>query len=94
MVELLTNPAIWASLFAITLIQIALGADNLIIITIIANKLPRAERNKAIRLGLGLAMVFRIMLLAAVSWILTAASVELFPFATRVLPWVTLSENP
>ena len=36
MAELLTNPAIWASLFAITLIQVALGADNLIVITIIA----------------------------------------------------------
>ena len=91
MVELLTNPAIWASLFAITLIQVALGADNLIIITIIANKLPREERNKAIQLGLGLAMIFRIILLAAVSWILAAASAELFHFDTRVLPWVTLS---
>jgi len=91
MVELLTNPAIWASLFAITLIQIALGADNLIIITIIANKLPRDDRNKAIRLGLGLAMLFRIMLLAAVTWILAAASVVLFQFDTRVVPWATLS---
>jgi predicted tellurium resistance membrane protein TerC len=59
MLDLLTNPAVWASLFAITLIQIALGADNLIIITIIANKLPRAERGTAIRIGLVLAMLFR-----------------------------------
>ncbi len=91
MIDLLTNPAIWASLVAITLIQIALGADNLIIITIIANKLPRVERNKAIRLGLILAMVFRIMLLAAVSWILAAASRELFRVDGRVLPWVDLT---
>jgi predicted tellurium resistance membrane protein TerC len=91
MAELFTNPAVWASLFAITLIQIALGADNLIIITIIANKLPRAERSKAIRLGLVLAMFFRIVLLAAVSWILVAASAELFTLDTRVLPWATLS---
>jgi predicted tellurium resistance membrane protein TerC len=91
MLQLFSDPAIWASLFAITLIQIALGADNLIIITIIANKLPRAERNKAIRLGLLLAMVFRIALLAAVSWILAAASIELFHIDHRVLPWVTLT---
>ncbi|MBT8405159.1 MAG: TerC family protein [Gemmatimonadetes bacterium] len=91
MIELLTDPAIWASLFAITLIQIALGADNLIIITIIANKLPRTERNKAIRLGLILAMAFRIVLLAAVSWILAAASVELFSIDHQVVPWTRLT---
>ncbi len=90
MLELFTDPAVWASLFAITLIQIALGADNLIIITIIANKLPRADRNKAIRLGLILAMAFRILLLAAVSWILAAASAELFHIDTTLL-WVSLT---
>lgn len=90
MFAVFSDPAVWASLFAITLIQIALGADNLIIITIIANKLPRADRNKAIRLGLVLAMAFRIVLLAAVSWILAAASVELFAIDTDFL-WVSLT---
>lgn len=90
MLELFTEPAVWASLFGITLIQIALGADNLIIITIIANKLPPVDRNKAIKLGLVLAMLFRIMLLAAVSWILAAASAELFRIDTSFL-WVSLA---
>ncbi len=62
MIDLLVDPKIWISLFSITLIQIALGADNLIIITIIANKLPASQRTKAVNLGLVLAMVFRIHL--------------------------------
>lgn len=78
MTELFLDPAAWASLFGISLIQIALGADNLIIITIIANKLPGEERGKAIRWGLILAMLFRILLLFGVSLILAAATASLF----------------
>ena len=63
MLDLLVDPKVWISLFSVTLVQIALGADNLIIITIIANKLPATQRKKAINLGLLLAMVFRILLL-------------------------------
>ena len=91
MAELLLSPAFWAALFSVTLIQIALGADNLIIITIIANKLPGAERTKAIRLGLVLAMVFRVLLLAAVTVVLSVATVELFTLDTRILPGVRVS---
>ena len=91
MTALLLDPAAWASLFGITLIQIALGADNLIIITIIANKLPGAERTKAIRWGLILAMLFRIGLLFVVSTVLAAATVSLFHIDTRVLPWAHMT---
>lgn len=91
MTALLTDPAAWASLFGITLLQIALGADNLIIITIIANKLPGKERDKAVRWGLILAMLFRIILLFGVSVLLAAATVSLFQLDTRILPWVELS---
>ena len=81
----LADPAVWASLIGITLIQIALGADNLIIITIIANKLPAAERGRAIRLGLILAMLFRIALLGGVSLILAAATASLLHLDHEVL---------
>jgi len=74
MLQLLTDPAFWAALFSVTLIQIALGADNLIIITVLAGKLPRAKQGSAIQIGLILAMVFRIMLLGLVSWLLSFAS--------------------
>ncbi len=72
--ELLLDPGFWLALFSVTLIQIALGADNLIIITIIANKLPQAERGREVRWGLVLAMLFRIVLLSVVSWVLRYAT--------------------
>lgn len=91
MTSILLDPAAWASLFGITLIQIALGADNLIIITIIASKLPPAERKRAVRWGLVLAMFFRIGLLFAVSVILAAATASLFRIDGRSLPWVRVT---
>ncbi len=80
MIELLAQPAFWAALVSVTTIQIALGADNLIIITIIANKLPEAKRDQAIRLGLLLAMALRIVLLLVLSLVLGAATRELWSF--------------
>jgi predicted tellurium resistance membrane protein TerC len=91
MTALLLDPGAWVSLFGITLIQIALGADNLIIITIIANKLPGPERPRAIRWGLGLAMLFRIGLLFVVSAVLAAATASLFHIDNHVLPWAHMT---
>lgn len=85
MIELIAQPSFWAALFSVTLIQIALGADNLIIITIIANKLPEARRKQAIQLGLILAMALRIVLLLVVSLVLQAATAELWRFDGSVL---------
>jgi Membrane protein TerC, possibly involved in tellurium resistance len=58
----------------------ALGADNLVIITILAGKLPPAQRRKAINLGLLLAMVFRIVLLAVAAWVLRYATAVFWRF--------------
>jgi predicted tellurium resistance membrane protein TerC len=66
MLDLLLDPGFWAALFSVTLVQIALGADNLIIITILANKLPLDQQKRAVRWGLILAMVFRIILLGGI----------------------------
>lgn len=74
MTQLLFDPAFWLSLFSVTLVQVALGADNLIIITIIANKLPAAQQKRAVQVGLILAMLFRILLLGVISWILRFAT--------------------
>jgi predicted tellurium resistance membrane protein TerC len=84
MLELLLDPAFWVSLFSVTLVQIALGADNLIIITIIANKLPGPKRRTAVRLGLILAMLFRILFLAVVSWVLRYATGVFYSLDTRI----------
>jgi predicted tellurium resistance membrane protein TerC len=74
MLELLAAPQFWIALFSVSLVQVALGADNLIIITIIAGKLPPEKRHRAIQVGLVLAMLFRILLLFAVSSILRYAT--------------------
>jgi predicted tellurium resistance membrane protein TerC len=75
----------WVNLFSVTLLQIALGADNLIIITILANNLPVNQRKKAINWGLILAMLFRILLLFMVSSILRYAT-SIFLHLDTVLP--------
>ena len=85
MLDLLLDPGFWAALFSVTLVQIALGADNLIIITILAGKLPPAKQNLAVRWGLILAMVFRLILLALVSWVLRFAGEPFHHFDTKIL---------
>jgi predicted tellurium resistance membrane protein TerC len=74
MFDIFFESVFWINLFSVTLIQIALGADNLIIITILANKLPMRERQKAVNWGLVLAMLFRIILLFMISSILKYAT--------------------
>jgi predicted tellurium resistance membrane protein TerC len=85
MLDLLLDPGFWAALFSVTLVQIALGADNLIIITILANKLPLDQQKKAVRWGLILAMVFRIILLGLVSWVLRYAGTPFHHFDFSVM---------
>jgi len=87
MLDLLFDLGFWAALFSVTLVQIALGADNLIIITILAGKLRPEDQNKAVRWGLILAMVFRLMLLAVVSWVLRFAG-EPFLHFDRSIAWI------
>ncbi|NNE44963.1 MAG: TerC family protein [Gemmatimonadetes bacterium] len=83
--ELLATPSFWAALVSVTCIQLALGADNLIIITILAGKLPPEQRPRAIRVGLALAMAFRILLLGAVSFILQYATAAFYTYDFSVL---------
>ncbi len=84
MLALFVDPGFWVALFSVTLIQIALGADNLIIITILAAKLPARRQGLAVQLGLVLAMFFRIGLLALVSWLLSFATTVFLRIDTEV----------
>lgn len=86
MIELFTDPAFWAALFSVTLIQVALGADNLIIITVLAGKLPPKKQPVAIQVGLVLAMAFRIILLGLVSWLLKFATESFMTLNHNILP--------
>lgn len=63
---LLTDPAAWAALGALVAMEVVLGIDNLIFISILTNKLPEAHRARARRLGIGAALVMRLALLSTV----------------------------
>lgn len=67
---LLTDPQAWIAFGTLTLLEIILGVDNVVFISILAGRLPEAQRDKARRVGLGLAMVIRILLLLSISWVI------------------------
>ena len=67
--ELLTDPRAWAALATLTALELVLGIDNIIFISILVDKLPRSLRERARRIGLLMAMFMRLGLLAALSWV-------------------------
>ena len=67
--QLLSDPAAWAALLALITIEVVLGIDNLIFISIITNKLPEEQRPTAQRVGIGLALIMRLALLGTIAWI-------------------------
>jgi predicted tellurium resistance membrane protein TerC len=69
--ELLADPQAWIALATLTALEIVLGVDNIIFITILVGRLPAAQRNRARVIGLGLAMGTRILLLLSLAWIMT-----------------------
>ena len=68
--QLLLDPNTWIALAMLTALEIVLGIDNIIFISILVGRLPAAQRDRARRWGLGLAMVTRLMLLASLSWVM------------------------
>lgn len=69
--EWLTDPQAWLALVTLTALEIVLGIDNIIFISILTGRLPAEQRPKAQRLGLGLAMISRIALLFSLSWVMS-----------------------
>lgn len=70
MLTLLTDPQFWIAFLTLTALELVLGIDNIIFISILVDKLPAAQREFARRLGLFMAMFMRIGLLVALSWIM------------------------
>lgn len=64
------DPQIWISLLTLTFLEIVLGVDNIIFISIISDKLPKEKQRFARNLGLAFAMIFRIILLLMINWII------------------------
>jgi predicted tellurium resistance membrane protein TerC len=72
------DPAIWASLITLMALEIVLGIDNLIFISILAGRLPEHQQSKARKVGLALALITRLLLLATLAWIVSLTA----PFIT------------
>ncbi|MFS0737904.1 TerC family protein [Sphingomonas sp. 1P06PA] len=66
---LFSDPTVWAALIALVVMEVVLGIDNLIFISIISNKLPEDQRARARRLGILLALGMRLILLSMIAWI-------------------------
>ncbi len=86
MLELLSDPAVWASFLTLTVLEIVLGVDNVIFISIAAARLPLEQRARARMLGLAGALVLRILLLASIAWIVSL-SAPFFTLAGFDLSW-------
>ena len=69
--HLLSDPDAWVSLLTLTLLEIVLGVDNLVFLAILASRLPPEQQPLARRLGLGFALLTRLMLLMMLAWIIT-----------------------
>jgi predicted tellurium resistance membrane protein TerC len=80
--ELLTNPDVWVALLTLTALEIVLGIDNVVFISILADRLPPEQRRRARIVGLSLAMFMRIALLLAISWIANLTN-DLFSIAGK-----------
>ncbi|MBM7048617.1 MULTISPECIES: TerC family protein [Rhizobium] len=79
-VGLVQNPSAWVALVTLVVMEVVLGIDNLIFISILTNKLPAEHRDRARKIGIGLALGMRLALLGTVAWIvqLTTPVFEIF----------------
>ncbi|MGJ8529669.1 TerC family protein [Maritalea sp.] len=66
----ISDPAIWASLATLTAMEIILGIDNIVFISVLVSRLPEKEADKARKIGLALALVARILMLLVLTWII------------------------
>ncbi|QYA02486.1 TerC family protein [Rhizobium sp. B21/90] len=69
LMPLLQDPSAWVALVTLVVMEVVLGIDNLIFISILTNKLPPENRDKARKIGIGLALIMRLALLGTVAWI-------------------------
>ncbi len=70
MLDLLTRPDVWIALATLSAMEIVLGIDNVVFLTILAGRLPKDQQPKARRLGLGFALATRLGLLFAINWVM------------------------
>ncbi len=69
--DFLATPEAWISLLTLTVLEIVLGIDNIVFISILSGKLPQSQQKKARQLGLALAMITRVLLLLSLTWVMS-----------------------
>ena len=84
--ELLFDPAAWASLITLTALEVVLGVDNIVVLSILTHALPQKEAQRARAVGLGLALGLRLALLSAISWI-TRLTYPVFSAGGQIFSW-------
>lgn len=88
--SILAQPESWVALVTLTFLEIVLGVDNIIFISIVSNKLPEEEQGKARTTGLVIALVFRIGMLLGIKWIMGFTTVL---FTIPLASWLPSTEN-
>jgi len=86
---LVQDPAAWVALATLVVMEVVLGIDNLIFISILTNKLPEHQRERARKIGIGLALIMRLGLLATVAWIVRLTE-PVFTVLGNKLSWKDL----
>lgn len=82
----ISQPDAWAGLFALLLLEVVLGIDNIVFLSILTGKLPESDRPRARYIGLGLALVMRLVLLFSITWIMGLKS-DVFSIAGNGFSW-------
>ena len=80
MFEFLSNPDVWAAFLTLTAMEIVLGIDNLVFISVLASRLPEDQQARARAIGLGMALIFRIMLLFGLTALIALQEPEFYVF--------------
>ena len=70
MIDLLTSPEAWAALLTLTALEIVLGIDNVIFLSVITSRIPQPQATRARQIGLALALIFRILLISVLVWLI------------------------
>jgi predicted tellurium resistance membrane protein TerC len=86
MIALLTSPEAWAALLTLTALEIVLGIDNVIFLSVIVSRIPQAQARRARQIGLALALVFRILLLSLLVWLIGLTQ-DIFTLRGMAFSW-------
>src|ERR1700748_397548 len=86
MMELLASPEAWAALLTLTALEIVLGIDNVIFISVIVSRIPEPQDTRPRRIGLALALIFRIALLSLLVWLIGLTQ-AVFTFHDKAFSW-------